>query len=332
VAAGLLACPGCGRLAHRDELTRLAREAESAEAAGNLKAALTAWRQALQLLPPGTVQEGTIRARTEGLSAAIDGRPAPAGATPGRSGNRKAGAAAGVGTATLLLLKLKGVLLALLANGKLLILGLLKVPTILSMFVYMHLSGSRGAGLALGIVASIYVHEMGHVAALRRYGVDASAPMFVPGFGAFVRFQRYPADAHEEARTALAGPLWGLGAAVTALVIGLSAASPLARTIAAWGAALNLANLIPVWPLDGSKGLRALARSERLALAAVALATAVALHGWMRLMPVVVAVATLAPASGKDAPAEGDRRMFFLYAVLVVAHGLIAGSSALFPP
>jgi Zn-dependent protease len=323
VAAGLLACPGCGRLAHRDDLTRLATEAESAEAAGDLTAALTAWRKALQLLPPGTVQERTIRARMQGLGATIDGRPAPAGATRGRGGNRKAGAAAGVGTAALVLLKLKGALLALLANGKLLVLGLLKLPTLLSMLVYMRWTGASGTGFALGIVISIYVHEMGHVAALRRYGIEASAPMFVPGFGALVRLRQYPTDAHEDARTGLAGPLWGLGAAVTALVLGLATAFPLARGVAALGAVINLFNLIPVWQLDGSRGLRALARSERFALAAIALATGAALHEWM---PAIVGAVTLARAAGKDAPAKGDRRVFLLYAFLVVAHGLVAGS------
>jgi hypothetical protein len=38
--------------------------------------------------------------------------------------------------------------------------------------------------LALGLVLSIYIHEMGHVAMLRRLGIDSSAPMFIPGVGA----------------------------------------------------------------------------------------------------------------------------------------------------
>jgi len=69
-----------------------------------------------------------------------------------------------------------------------------------------------GWKFALGVVLSIYIHEMGHVQALQRYGIKATAPMFIPGLGAVIRLKQYPADAREDARVGLAGPLWGLGA------------------------------------------------------------------------------------------------------------------------
>src|SRR5206468_952877 len=69
---------------------------------------------------------------------------------------------------------------------------------------------------ALGLVASIYVHEMGHVAALLKYGVRASAPMFIPGLGAVIRMKQALGDPQQEARVGLAGPAWGVGAALAA--------------------------------------------------------------------------------------------------------------------
>jgi Zn-dependent protease len=328
IAPGLLACPGCGRLTHSEDLSRLAAAAESAEREGDLTAALTSWRRAIALLPAKTVQRATIEKRMGALSAAIDGRgapPEPAGAATdakGARGNKKkAGAAAGAGTIGLLLLKSKAVLVAVLANAKVLVLGLLKLPTLLSMLVFLRWSGGRGMGVGLGIVASIYVHEMGHVAALRRYGIDASAPMFVPGFGAFVRMGQYPTDAHEEARTGLAGPLWGLLAAGVAAAIALTTGSLVVRSVASFGATINLFNLIPVWQLDGARGLRALSRGERYGLAAIAGVAALGLHEWM---PGIVAAFTVVRAFGKDAHPVGDRRMFALFAGLVLAHGLIA--------
>src|SRR3989454_12639768 len=69
-----------------------------------------------------------------------------------------------------------------------------------------------GWKFALGVVLSIYVHEMGHVQALQRYGIKATAPMFIPGVGAVVRLKQYPASPREDARVGLAGPLGGLGA------------------------------------------------------------------------------------------------------------------------
>src|SRR5580698_3975928 len=43
-----------------------------------------------------------------------------------------------------------------------------------------------GWRFAAGLVAGIYIHEMGHVWMIRRYGMRATMPMFIPGFGAFV--------------------------------------------------------------------------------------------------------------------------------------------------
>ena len=79
--------------------------------------------------------------------------------------------------------------------------------------VYWSLFGWK---FALGFVLSIYIHEMGHVIALRKYGIAATSPMFIPFVGAIVRLRQYPANVAQDARVGLAGPIWGLGAAVVA--------------------------------------------------------------------------------------------------------------------
>jgi Zn-dependent protease len=320
---GLLACPACARLVHGAELERLAATAQAAEGAGDLTTALASWRRAIELLPVGTSQRETIQRKMVTLSAAIDGRAgdgSPQSRT-GRNGRAKAGAAAGAGAVGVALLKSKALLVALLANGKLLLLGLLKLPTLISMLIYLPWASGRGIGFGIGLVASIYVHEMGHVAALRRYGIEASAPMFVPGFGALVRLKQYPTDAHEDARTGLAGPLWGLFAAGVAAALGVGLGWRTALAVASWGATINCFNLIPVWQLDGSRGLHALSRAERAAVAVVGVLTGFALHQWM---PAVVGVVAGVRAFGRDAHPGGDRRMFLLFAALILAHGLIA--------
>src|SRR5262245_58236594 len=65
----MLACPGCGRLVHSTELTRLAREGESAHKAGDIAASLAAWRKALDLLPPPSKQHAQVLAKVKELSA-----------------------------------------------------------------------------------------------------------------------------------------------------------------------------------------------------------------------------------------------------------------------
>jgi hypothetical protein len=94
----------------------------------------------------------------------------------------------------------------LLGKAKFLLLGMTKLPTLLSAVaafgVYWTVWGWK---FALGLVASMYVHDMGHVFALRRYGIRATAPMFVPGLGAFVCMEQYPKSQREDARVGLAG-------------------------------------------------------------------------------------------------------------------------------
>jgi Zn-dependent protease len=252
----------------------------------------------------------------KGLSAAIDGRgPAPAGVgTRGSGKGAKTGAA--LGAVGLAIAKSKALLMLLIGNGKLLLLGLLKVPTLLSMIVYARWMSGAGAGFGLGIVACIYVHEVGHVAALRRYGIDASAPMFIPGFGALVRLKQYPTDAHEEARTGLAGPLWGLVASLGATAVGRIMGSEVATSVASLSATINLFNLIPFWQLDGARGLKATSRAQRWGIVATGVVAAIATHQWM---PAIVAGFTLPRAFDDPAEPEGDRGVFWLFVSLLLA-------------
>ena len=72
-----------------------------------------------------------------------------------------------------------------------------------------------GLPFAVGFVILIFVHELGHVIELRRQGVPASAPLFIPFLGAVIGMKELPDDAWKEARVALAGPILGsVGAAV----------------------------------------------------------------------------------------------------------------------
>src|SRR3954470_20770259 len=74
-----------------------------------------------------------------------------------------------------------------------------------------------GWTFALGFVLLLLVHEMGHVIQLRREGVEASAPMFIPFLGAVIAARSFGGNALAEARVGLAGPILGsLAAGVVA--------------------------------------------------------------------------------------------------------------------
>jgi len=99
---------------------------------------------------------------------------------------------------------------------------------------------------------------MGHVIQLRREGIPASAPLFIPFMGAVVGMKRLPDDALAEARVGLAGPLLGsVGAAACLLIYGLTH-DDYWRALAFVGFFLNLINLIPVLPLDGGRAMAAM--------------------------------------------------------------------------
>src|SRR5207253_3148688 len=122
------------------------------------------------------------------------------------------------------------VALVLLSKVKFLLLGLTKASTIISMFAFFGLYWSTfGWPLALGLVVSIYIHEMGHVAMLRRLGIASSAPMFIPGVGALVMLKQHVDDPRTDARIGLAGPVWGLGAGLAALGVHAATGVPVSR-------------------------------------------------------------------------------------------------------
>jgi Zn-dependent protease len=273
VAPALLSCPGCHRLVHAEALRALADEAERATSADSLAEALTAWRRALELLPPGSRQHGVIEEKVRELSRRTEAAPLSASSRP-VAGTAWARWLTPLGAAGLLLWKFKFIAVFVLTKAKLLLLGLVKAPTLFSMLLSFGVYWTAwGWKFALGLIASMYVHEMGHVFALSRYGIRATAPMFIPGLGAFVRMEQYPTNTREDARVGLAGPTWGLLAAAFAyavsLLTGWAAWAATARA-AAW---LNLFNLLPLGFLDGGRGFRSLTRSQRL-LAAGGIAAA----------------------------------------------------------
>ena len=162
-----------------------------------------------------------------------------------------------------LLAPVGAVLLLAVTKGKtlLLLLPKLKVLTtsasmLVSVAAYSIIWGWR---FAVGFVVLLLVHEMGHVIALRREGIPASAPMFIPFLGAVVAARSLGDNALAEARVGLAGPILGtLGTALVA-VAAIATGSDFLQALAFVGFFLNLFNLAPILPLDGGRAMAAMA-------------------------------------------------------------------------
>ncbi|MEK7952165.1 site-2 protease family protein [Luteolibacter soli] len=323
VATGLLACPGCGALVHAVELKSLAAEASSAATPLD---ALTRWRRALELLPANTRQHAAVRERIEALTREVDQGPVEVKPSERSTAPRKKGLAGVLVAIGAVLLKFKSLLILLLTKGKLLLLGLTKGSTFISMFaafgVYWTMFGWK---FAAGLVLSIYVHEMGHVWMLRKFGIQASAPMFIPGLGAVVRLKQQLPTAPEDARVGLAGPVWGFAAALVCWLFSIGFHSPLFAALAHVGAWINLFNLTPVWQLDGSRAFRSLTRVHRwIAVAGVAASFAFSREPWLLLILAVGAFR----AFEKDVTEEPDTQALGEYLFLIVALSALTMVSA----
>src|SRR5207237_4569437 len=102
-------------------------------------------------------------------------------------------------------IKFKTVIVLALTKAKFLLFGLAKVKTLLTMLASIGLYWTLyGWKFGVGFVLGIYIHEMGHIWELRQFGLRASAPMFIPGFGAFVILYYSPQNVGEDARVVLA--------------------------------------------------------------------------------------------------------------------------------
>ena len=305
LAESALSCPQCRQLTHSAELEDLAQRARAAWRVGKFAEERGLWEQSLKLLPEETVQYRSIHARI----AEIDQHNATA--SPSAGGGWKK-AALGIGP----------LLLLLLAKGKFLLLGLSKIGTLLTMLASLGVYWAMyGWAFALGLVVSIYIHEMGHVAAIRRYGFPASAPMFIPGFGAFIQLRGMKVPPVPDSRIGLAGPLYGLGAALAAYSIYLVTGARIWAAIADFGAIINLFNLIPIWQLDGSRGFHSLTRPER-GIVLIATVMLCLLTG-NRMLWLIAAGATYRLFT-KDWQTEPDRHGLLQFLGLLAALSIIA--------
>lgn len=302
LAPSMTVCPSCGKLVHSDRLNQLAQLAREASDRGDLSAALAHWREALALLPPGSRQYQIIAAKITELGKQAPAGGAPAGANP----KPRSRFAAAMGTIALAFWKLKVVLLGLTKGTTLL-------TMLLSLGVYWTLFGWK---FALGLVLSIYVHEMGHVIALRRLGFKATSPMFIPGLGAVIRLQQQVVNPREDAEIGLAGPIYGLIAAVITLGIWWATKLPIFAAIAGVGAWINLFNLLPVFTLDGGRGFHAMSRMQKLlAAATVGGAWFLTNDGLLMLVGLVCLYRAITDKSEK----QGDWKAAITYIGLVIA-------------
>lgn len=104
-------------------------------------------------------------------------------------------------------------------------------------------------------VVGIWVHEYGHVLAMNRFGMGPARIHIVPFLGGLAWPARPETSEWDGVRVALAGPAFGLLAMIPFLAAGYGLGVPEYFLAAAMIALINLVNLAPAPPLDGSRAL-----------------------------------------------------------------------------
>lgn len=164
-----------------------------------------------------------------------------------------------------------------------------------------------GLPFAVGFVVLLLVHELGHAFQLRREGIDAGAPVFIPFLGAAIAMKELPRDAAMEARVGIAGPILGSAGALVTHGLALAFDSPLLLALAFTAYFLNLFNLVPISPLDG--GRIAAALSPRIWVAGIVLMAALFL---LRPNPVLLLIVILGGIdSWRRLRGRGEEREYY---------------------
>jgi Zn-dependent protease len=273
---GALACPNCHTLVYSVRLDQLARDAKALEARGLYPQARELWATSLTLLPHDSKQAAWVKDRLSALTqvtaqAEIQAQPAaiepssvsnpPKLAPPPAPHPNWVKRLGPLGPLALFLLKFKTLFLLLFK---------LKFLFSFAVFIFLYV-GLFGWRYGLGISACILIHELGHFIDIKRRGLPAEMPVFLPGLGAYVRWNALGITRRQVAQISLAGPLAGWVAAAICFLLYAHTGDPLWAALARTGAVLNTLNLIPIWMLDGGQAITPLAATERAALLTVTL-------------------------------------------------------------
>jgi len=304
---GALVCEYCHALVHSEELERLASQAKGLEAKRDFRQAREHWLAGLGLLPPTSRQANWIMQHVRSLDVLAD--PRQPGPEP--SANKWAQRLGPVGPIAVVL-----------AKSKVLLAAILKLKFLLSFAAFLGFYWATfGMKFGLGFAVLILLHELGHYIDIRRRGLPADMPVFLPGLGAYVRWKALGVSTETRAAISLAGPLAGLVVSVVCAVLWWQTGNPLWAALARAGAWLNLLNLIPVWVLDGGQAALALSKTERILLLTACLALWLVL-GESAFFLVALGAAYQVFLAG-ELPAHPSRSTTVYFLVVLTALGML---------
>ena len=308
---GTLACPDCQTLTYGVYLSQIAYSAQQLEQEQKWAEARERWKSALRWLPEEAPQAESVRQHV----AQIDARLKAADDQRARW-TKRLGPFAPI---ALFLLKIKSAIFLLFKLKFLL--------SFLAFFgIYWVLFGWK---FAAGFIVCLFLHEMGHYVALKRRGLKADLPVFVPMMGAYVRWYSQGVSLEDLASISLAGPFAGLLAAGACYGIFVATHAPIFMVLVYVGAWVNFLNLFPLLGLDGAQAALALSRLQRGLIAltcGVLFALSITngdVFGPSTLWIFLIVGLGMAWASFGSAPEKASSKIFLYFQALVLILGVI---------
>jgi Zn-dependent protease len=305
--AGALVCDKCHALVYSQELERLAAEAKALEAKGQLREAREQWLMGLRLLPPTSRQADWIERHARSLDVAAE-QIQPAPQPTDNKWAQRLGPLAPIAV--------------VLAKGKVLFAAIFKLKFLLSFVAFFGFYWAMfGMKFGIGFTVLILIHEMGHFIDIKRRGLPADMPVFLPGLGAYVRWRALGVSQETRAAVSLAGPLAGFLASLGCALLWWQTGNVFWAALARAGAFLNLLNLIPVWMLDGGQAALALSKTERIWLLTACLGLWLVFHE--NAFFLVAIGAGYRAFFARDLPAHPSRTTTVYFVAVLTALGVI---------
>lgn len=282
------------------QIEQLVAQARQATAAGRFDLARQTWQSLLNLLPTDAPERVHVQREIDRLTERLKPK------APRPDWRKRLGP---IGVVIAFLAKFKTTALLLLTKGKYLFSALAFLAVYWAMF---------GPLFAAGFFGAIFIHEMGHYFAVRRYGMRATLPMFIPLLGAYVQWTGSKVDPRVRANISLAGPLFGFLAGLLAYGLYTSTGARVWLAVAQIAGWLNLLNLIPIGIFDGGKAMDAISMNQRVAILALSIAMLFVAGEGNALPWLGIAAGTAYRLYKRDVVAAGELVGYYYIAIAVV--------------
>lgn len=156
---------------------------------------------------------------------------------------------------------------------------------VISMASYTYLFSWK---FAVMIMVLLFVHEYGHIWAMKRCGLKTRGMYFIPFLGAAAVTEEMFKSRRDEAYIAIMGPIFGFVLSGIMLVVYMITNNALFGAAAGWMAMINLFNLLPINPLDGGRIMKSIAFSTNSKFGyiflAIGLVVSIILILWVKII------------------------------------------------